>query len=101
MATLMAISNLVVVEDDEEEEVKSKNLVHYLGMKDGLTASIASQASRTMDDKRCPFFGNQTYLYVTGDAVRVASRLRSGGSVAESDRGRFRRQRTFQQATRT
>lgn len=43
----MAISNLVVVEDDEEE-LKSKNLVNYLGMKDGLTASIASQVRESI-----------------------------------------------------
>ena len=32
------------VEDTEEEEdVKTKNLAKYLGMKDGVSASIASQ----------------------------------------------------------
>ena len=40
--------DVIVVDDDEDcadEDVKSKNLVSFLGMKDGLTASIASQGS--------------------------------------------------------
>ena len=36
-------------EDTEEEEVKTKDLVRFLGMKDGVTASMASQG-RMSDD---------------------------------------------------
>ena len=32
-----------IVEDEEEEDTKTKNLAKYLGMKDGVSTSIASQ----------------------------------------------------------
>lgn len=46
-------SDIVVVEEEEEgdgeEDVKTKDLVRFLGMKDGVTASMASQG-RLSDD---------------------------------------------------
>ena len=43
-------ANMVLITEDSEEEndedVKAKDLVRFLGMKDGLTASMASQVKR-------------------------------------------------------
>ena len=55
----------VIVYDEEEEtdeDVRSKNLVHFLGMKDGLTASIASQGSLSEDSPRASIISRQTTL---------------------------------------
>ena len=46
-----ALKSVIVVEDpasgeeDPEEELRGKNLVQWLGMKDGISASMASQGS--------------------------------------------------------
>lgn len=55
----------VIVYDEEEEadeDVRSKNLVHFLGMKDGLTASIASQGSLSEESPRASIISRQTTL---------------------------------------
>ena len=39
-------------EDDVEEDLKTKDLVRFLGMKDGVTASMASQG-RLSEDQGC------------------------------------------------
>ena len=55
--------DIVVVEEEEEEvdveeDVKTKDLVRFLGMKDGVTASMASQGVLS-DDCTPPVVNNK------------------------------------------
>jgi hypothetical protein len=52
-------SDIIVVDEDEEEEEeedpKTKDLIRFLGMKDGITASMASQGRLSDDLQVSPF----------------------------------------------
>jgi hypothetical protein len=43
---MMVAREIIVVDDEAETTLQAKDLVTYLGMRDGLTASMASQVDK-------------------------------------------------------
>lgn len=73
---------MVVEEEDEveaEEDIKTKDLVRFLGMKDGVTASMASQG-RLSDDlsgnpppKQQPLLPQNSFKSTASNSAAVTS----------------------------
>ncbi|XP_059084860.1 uncharacterized protein LOC131881885 [Tigriopus californicus] len=73
------IKEILLVEEEDDEDLRSKNLVSFLGMKDGLTASIASQGTLCDDSPRSSID--------TANATHAPSPGVSGAGVLGNNRG--------------
>lgn len=78
----------ILLVEEEDEDLRSKNLVTFLGMKDGLTASIASQGTLCDDSPRASIgaanLTNEPFPGVSGAGVLGNNRGGRGGVLSRS-----------------